>query len=339
MNEIIVDTKIDHLKPSMKVLSSIEDVPVPSTIQVKADGELEYLNYNRLGFSFTTAQAYTLNKWGKLRTDFPALTQLAEALSQTHFNQAEIMCELYAKQNGKPLILPQFIHAIKGTPPQLDLINIGIFDILTLNGEPLNGEPVQKWQTIESYLKNCTNVHILPYTMATTKNDVYNFWKTHVHDGKYEGLVVRTTLDTFKVKPCKDLDCVIIALKKTQSYYADQIATIRVALMDYDNNLVEIGDVASGIDISLRKSLWKLNKFVVGEDKNYIYIQPFIICTIEYTDLFPARKRILRFDGRYQQVGLKRLYSCRHPRLIRFRSDKSLNSKDLSLNQLPINHV
>jgi hypothetical protein len=342
MKEIMIETKIEDLKPSMKVLRVVEDIPVPSTLQVKADGELEYLHYNRLGFSFTTAQAYTLNKWGTLRTDFPALNQLAEALSQTHFNQAEIMCELYAMKDGKPLMLPQFIHAIKGTPPQLDLIHIGIFDILTLDGQPFNESPIYKWQTIEPYLKICTHVRILPYMKATSKTDVYGFWKIHVHDQHYEGLVVRTALDTFKVKPFKDLDAVIIGINKKSGYgkgnlFAQNMVTsLKLALMTPEGYFVEIGDCASGIDHQLRRSLWKLMDYKIGEDDKTVYVKPFIIITVEYTDLFKGRNQVYELtpQGYYNRTTMN-LIRFRHPRLIRFRTDKTVNPKDLALTQIP----
>jgi hypothetical protein len=346
MNEVIVETKIDDLKPSMKVLDSIEDVPIPSTIQVKADGELEYLSYNRLGFSFTEHKAYTLNKWGKLRTDFPALNQFSEAISKSHFSQMEILCELYAKQNGKPLILPQFLHAIKGKPPQLDLIHIGVFDILSLNEQPFNEHAIYKWQTIEPYLKNCTNIHILPYMRATTKSDVYGFWKVHVHDGHYEGLVVRTALDTFKVKPAHDIDAVIIGINKKSGcgkgnlFAQNMVTSLKLALMTPEGCFVEIGDCASGIDHQLRRSLWKLMGFKIGEDDRTVFIKPIVICTVEYTDLFKGKNQVYELTptGYYNKTTMN-LTRFRHPRLIRFRGEKNAIPQDIGLNQIPIEYL
>jgi ATP-dependent DNA ligase len=252
------------------------------------------------------------------------------------------MCELYAKQNGKPLMLPQFIHAIKGNPPQLDLINIGIFDILTLDGQPFNESPIYKWQTIEPYLKNCTNAHILPYMKATTKNDVYGFWKVHVHDGKYEGLVVRTSLDTFKVKPAHSIDCVIIGINKKSGYgkgnlfAQNMVTTIKLALMTPEGYFVEIGDCASGIDHQLRRSLWKLMDYKISEDDKCVYVKPFVIIEVEYTDLFKGRNQVYELtpQGYYNRTTMN-LIRFRHPRLIRFRTDKKVTPTDIGLLQIP----
>jgi len=342
VKEIIVETKIDALKPSMKVLSSIEDVSVPSIIQVKADGELEYLHYNRLGFSLTTAQAYTLNKWGKLRTDFPALNQLIEALNKSQFTQAEILCELYAKQNGKPLILPQFIHAIKGNPPQLDLINIGIFDILTLNGEPFNEQPIYKWQTIEPLIKDCTNVHILPYMEATHKSDVYDFWKTHVEKLGYEGIIIRNNDEIWKLKPKGEFDAVIIGINKESGYgkktlfEQQQVPSLRLAVMTEEGNFIEVGDCASGLNEDLRKALWKLMQYKVGENRETVYVKPKVVVTVEYTETYDKERKILKFDGeKYTEIETKPFISLRHPRLKMFRPDKTVNPQDLRTTQIP----
>jgi ATP-dependent DNA ligase len=239
-------------------------------------------------------------------------------------------------------MLPQFIHAIKGNPPQLNLINIGIFDILTLDGQPFNESPIYKWQTIEPYLKNCTNVHILPYMKATTKNDVYAFWKIHVHDGKYEGLVVRTSLDTFKVKPCKDLDAVIIGINKKSGYgkgnlFAQHMVTsLKLALMTPEGNFVEVGDCASGIDHQLRRSLWKLMDYKIGEDDKVVWVQPKLIVQVEYTDLFKGRNKVYQLTPEgYMEKDTMNLTRFRHPRLIHFRKDKTMNPKDLTIQQIP----
>jgi len=346
MNEVVVETKIDHLKPSMKVLSSIEEVPIPSVLQVKADGELQYLHYNRLGFSFTPHQAYTLNKWGKLRTDFPALNQLCEAISKSHFNQMEILCELYAKKDGKPLILPQFLHAIKGKPPQLHLIHIGIFDILSINGTPFNQQPIYKWQTIEPFLKDYSHVHILPYIKATNKQDVYSFWKLYVHDQHYEGIIVRTPLDTFKVKPAHSIDAVIIGINKKSGYgkgnlFAQHMVTsLKLALMTPEGNYVEIGDCASGIDHKLRRALWKLMDYKIAEDDKVVWIKPFVIVEVEYTDLFKGRNKVYKLTPTgYQHTDYMKLTRFRHPRLIRFRADKKVTPHDLSIQQIPQQYI
>lgn len=344
MKEVFVETKIDHLKPNMKTLDYVEDIPIHSIIQAKADGEFEFLSFNRFGFSFMEHQAYTLNKWGRLRYDFPALNQFTEAITHSPFQSMDLLCELFAMENGRPLILPQFIHYIKGDPPQLDKIHIGLFDIISINEQPCTDPYQTKFETLTKWLQNCTLVKVLPYMKADTQQDTHGFWKVYVHDLHYEGLVIRTALDTFKCKPAKDLDAVIIGINKKSGYgkgnlfAQNMVTTLKLALMREDGLFVEIGDCASGIDHQLRRSLWKLMDYKVDEDDKTVYVKPFIVITVEYTDLFRGKNKIYKFTGTgYQETYpyTMNLIRFKSPRLIRFRPDKKATPQDLRIQQIP----
>ncbi|RLG69504.1 MAG: hypothetical protein DRO07_02210, partial [Candidatus Iainarchaeum archaeon] len=106
IEDFMLDFRIDHYKPKMRVYKSLSDVaimPDLTVAQVKADGEFNYLRYERNG------ETFTLNKWGRKRMDFPALNELKEALSRQPFTEAELLVELFAMEGDKPLKLPQFI--------------------------------------------------------------------------------------------------------------------------------------------------------------------------------------------------------------------------------------
>jgi len=65
MQELVIDAKINDLKPEMKVLTSLRHLTLkPETvIQAKVDGEFTLLYFSRDG-------SYTVNRYGHLRTDF-----------------------------------------------------------------------------------------------------------------------------------------------------------------------------------------------------------------------------------------------------------------------------
>jgi hypothetical protein len=97
MQENIVDIKIDHLKPKMKTLPSfkaLKIVPSETIIQTKVDGEFTMLTFSKEG-------SFTVNRWGKARTDFPALNAFHEAMQKAGLEKAELLCELYAKEGDK----------------------------------------------------------------------------------------------------------------------------------------------------------------------------------------------------------------------------------------------
>ncbi len=101
---------------------------------------------------------------------------------------------------------------------------------------------------------------------------------------------------------------------------------------------MEIGDVASGIDLQLRKALYQLLDFKIAEDENKIWIKPFLIANVEYTELFPSENKVYAYTPQgYIFKREMKLARLRHPRLIRFRPDKQPTPQDVGLNQIPEN--
>jgi ATP-dependent DNA ligase len=110
--------------------------------------------------------------------------------------------------------------------------------------------------------------------------------------------------------------------------------------MTPEGNFVEIGDCASGIDHQLRRSLWKLMDYKISEDDKTVYVKPFIIITVEYTDLFKGKNKVYQYTPQgYIEKDTMNLTRFRHPRLIRFRTDKIVNPKDLSIQQIPQQYI
>lgn len=343
MEVLHVEEKTNHLKPVMKTLLSVKNIPLPSLLQAKADGEFTFLTYNRLGFSFTTQQAYTLNQWGRLRMNFTALNEFSSAMKQTNIQSAELLCELYAKEQDKPLKLPQFIHYVKSKlASDHNKVHMGIFDLLSIDGQPITQGALWKYHLVASWLKDCPHVSVLPYFHATTKDEVVAFWKQSVEQQGYEGLVVRTNNNTFKIKPFAELDAVIVGINKKTSYgksnlfAQNQITSLHLALMTPEGYFVEIGDVASGIDHQLRSTLWKLMDYKIDEDDNIAWIKPLVVCTIEYADLFKTRNKVYDFqNNKYRFLWTTNLIRMKSPTLKGFRHDKKVTPQDLRKEQIP----
>jgi len=275
--------------------------------------------------------------------DFPALNEFSSAMKQTDIQSAELLCELYAKEQDTPLILPQFIHYVKSKLACDHIkVHIGIFDLLSLDGQPVIKSSIWKYQLVSSWLKDSSHASVLPYSYATTRNEVEAFWKQSVKEQGYEGLVVRANNDTFKIKPFAELDAVIIGINKRTSYgkgnlfAQNQVTSLHLALMTEKGYFVEIGDVASGIDHQLRSTLWKLMDYKIDEDDDKVWIKPLIICTIEYTDLFKARNKVYDFqNNKYGFLWTTNLIRMKSPRLKGFRSDKKVTPQDLRKEQIP----
>lgn len=348
MEEKIVQLKIDDLVPKMKTLPSVQSlqvIPNQSVVSAKADGEFTQLVYNRYD------KSYTLNKWGHQRFDFPALNEFANLMQKRpEIETAELLCELYAKEDDTPLKLPQFIHYVKSkNPALLNKVHIGVWELLKVNGVAVSETYAWKLEEVESWLKEGRLVSVLPYLkpQMVNKNTLEIFWNVQVERRGFEGLVIHTDTDIYKVKPIADLDAVIIAINKHNSYgkgnlFAQkQVTTVKLALMREDGKFIEVGDCASGIDRQLRSALWTLvENYKVGEDEKVVWVKPLVVCTIEYTDLYKAKNKVYDFNGvAYYQVSTTDLIRFKSPRLKTLRPDKTVNPTDIRITQIPLAYL
>jgi ATP-dependent DNA ligase len=344
MQEEIIPRKIDEYKPDMKALEKVRDV-VPllgknTVLMAKVDGEFTLLHYDREG------QSYTLNRWGKARMSFPALDEFVNTLNKTAIKKAEILCELYAMENGLPLKLNKFISYIKSHNDTIIANNIfiGIWDLLSVNGFPIKEPYAWRISEVRSWIRECRLVHVLPHIQPQTIEDVEDFWQTFVNMNGYEGIVVRPDNGIYKLKPIHDLDAVIIGINKKNKYEKgfnlfdkENVTTMKLALMEEDGTLIEVSDVASGIDHTLRKALWQLMEFKVEEDNEVVWIQPCVVVKLQYTELFITEgSNRLKFTGSsYMKMEKRPFVRLRNPRLLGFRPDKEVNPQALRVSQIP----
>lgn len=354
-----VDKELDinHLKPRMKTLDSVSDLEEsPSlVIMAKADGEFTKLEYRRTsGLSSvvgTFSYARTMNRYGRWRTDFPALNEVVEALDRTDVKEVEMLVELYAVDDqGHPLILPDFIHAAKGKDLELrKRIHIGVWDLVSVNGKPVRQDFRWKLEELKSWLRTesgcrLERAYVLPHHVQPSRKEIKDFWDLWVRIEGYEGVVARDGSDVYKIKPIRDVDAVIIALNKvdssgkpTKRWPEQKISTVRIALMDKDGTFVELGDCTIA-NQDVQSALWDLHEHKVSEDSQRVYVKPLVVIQILYTSAFEGSVcRNWQFNWTsmgYGACGSRKFYKLRHPRFLRFRGDKQVNPEDLRLDQI-----
>lgn len=273
-----------------------------------------------------------------MRGNFPAVNELCEALKIRGLMDVVLLAELYAVEDGKPLTLPKFLSRAKGKNQLPESMRLGVFDLVSMNGDTVKEDYGWKMDEVSEWLEGCQYCHVLPYIKAQNRLQVREFWKEHVEGLGFEGLVARSgDGKIWKVKPSADVDVVIIGLNKTQLFEQQKITSLKTALMEEDGTLIELTDVSSGIDHDLRTFLWRLMKYKVGEDGRTVYIKPMVVCTVEYQETFEeSLKRRWRFDGeQYIKEEKRKLVSLRFPRLVGFRDDKTVNPTDLRRTQIP----
>ena len=154
MRDRMVDVKIDHLKPVMKSLRSVEEIPLPAVVMVKVDGEFSVLYHN-------LKDCYTLNRWGRLREDFPALNEACSALRRRGLNEVVLLCELYAvEEDGvTPAQLPTFIHVAKGEGDH-ERMRIGVWDLVSVYGEEVHEDYGWRMEEVSEWLEGLSLIHI-----------------------------------------------------------------------------------------------------------------------------------------------------------------------------------
>lgn len=230
--------------------------------------------------------------------------------------------------------LPEFLHAIK-SKADLENVHLGVWDLIELNG-------VKPKQTYDWRLQECSNVlngtkrvYVLPRVINPSREQLLSFWKEWVIEKGYEGLVVTHGDYRYRVKPVRTIDCVIVGINKKQKLLNQEVTSVRIAMMSPQGDFVEVGDLGMAADRQLSKALYQLTKYKTQEEDKTIYVQPIIVCELEFTTTYPAQQAVLRFNGtRFVKVATADFFSLREPRFKRFRQDKKATPKDIPASQL-----
>lgn len=340
----LTEVNLKHYKPVAKSLTVLGDAPtVPGTVYMcKADGEFTVIHYNESGCTAS-------NLWGTVRSDFHALRDLQECLKAQGVKSAIILSELFGIRDGVMMQLPEFEHIIKSgsTEEVNELVYLGVFDLVQLNGKHINDTYEWKLAELSSWLtKPESHAILLPHITLTEKEkirerevEVADFWKTHVEAGpKYEGLFARSNGDSYKIKPKLEVDAVIVGInKQTKRFKFNEVTSFKIALMDHAGGFILLGD-CSGLDQVHKKKLWALvENFKVDEDQETVWVKPIVVVKVEFTSTFLRDTPRLEFKGdRYEESWSQPFYSMRHPRFVCVRADKEPRYEDVRMEQLAV---
>jgi len=230
--------------------------------------------------------------------------------------------------------LPEFLHAIK-SKVTLEEIHLGVWDLVELNGVKPKQPYAWRLQECSNVLNGTKRVYVLPHVINPSREQILAFWKEWVVEKGYEGLVITSNEQRFRVKPIRTLDCVIVGINKKQKLLNQEVTSVRIALMSPSGDFVEVGDLGMAYDRQLSKALFDLMKYKTQEEDKTIYVQPLVVCELEFTTTYPAQQAVLRFDGtRYVKAATVDFFSLREPIFKRFRQDKKAEPKDISTSQL-----
>ena len=316
-------SEFESLKPRMESVRSIEGLPIPCIVTPKLDGEFQVLIYRE-------GEAAIVNRWGRTR-DVPALRDPEAAFGKRGIVDAVMLAELHVMEDGRPMRLPDLLHWRVADPERLKL---AIFDLVKVDGKDPPGDYAWKIEEIGTWTNGSKRVYPIPYKVCATRIEILNLYNQYLAMG-YEGMVARAQDRMFKVKPIRSIDCVLTGINKRDKLKHDQITSLKLAVMDEKGRYIDLGDVASGIDLQLRNYMAKLLDFKVGEDSDTIYIRPFVVLEVEYEDTYEGEKPVRELvNGRFVTVGKVDYFSLKSPRLKRFRTDKRATPNDVPSSQL-----
>ncbi len=227
------------------------------------------------------------------------------------------------------------------------------FDVLDFEGEDwLYAGYDKRYEKLEELFdggKRCATVT----TKTGDKSEAKDAFVEWVESGKFEGLVVRTDQGiTYKVKPFKTLDAVIVAFGERDNDGVTEMREMQVALLRDDGSYHLLGTVGGGFDESDRRAWHKrLSEMVVDSSFRLAnregtlcrFVKPEIVIEVKVSDLLdtdsrdmPVRRMTLEYDdkGGYKPLGALPLVSLLHPVFVRERDDKEVDEGSVGLEQV-----
>jgi hypothetical protein len=227
------------------------------------------------------------------------------------------------------------------------------FDVLEFEGEDwLYAGYDKRYDKLDELFdggKRCATVTTKTGDKAVAK-DAFADW---VESGKFEGLVVRTDQGiTYKVKPFKTLDAVIVAFGERDNDGVTEMREMQVALLRDDGSFHLLGTVGGGFDEDARRA-WheRLSELVVDSSFRLAnregtlcrFVKPEIVVEVKVSDLLdtdsrdmPVRRMTLEYDeaSGYKPLGALPIVSLLHPVFVRERDDKEVDEGSVGLDQV-----
>lgn len=183
-----------------QIRGSLSGVKFPAFAEIKYDGEFNYICYEN-------DDIFTINKYGKIRRDFPRLRILEKRLRANDVKEAIFLCEIFwgLGQLGSLYDLLKY--------KEDDRVRFKIFDIIELNHCSLRKQPlIARKEVIQAvgagrWLAKCF--------VIDDSDEAEQVFKEFVDKG-YEGIVVKSLESKFQQGPC---DWVKMKFKDQSEYH------------------------------------------------------------------------------------------------------------------------
>jgi ATP-dependent DNA ligase len=173
-------------KPTFPELrGSVEHIRYPVWCEIKYDGELCYIIY-------AGDTICTVNKYGAVREDFPALTEINQQLKAKGIKAGIFLAELYFEE-GK-IQLGGELNSNKTN----DLLNLKVFDVLQLDEDLVSEET---FLDRREGLVDCLGDLAIEGVVANDRGQMEQYFHEKVQEG-FEGIVVKQFDSHLVMGPC-----------------------------------------------------------------------------------------------------------------------------------------
>jgi len=298
----------------------------------KVDGELNALVYEK------DKTPYFITKSGVIHDrDYPVLREYREILDKTKIENIVIIGELVAldKNRQYPFARSQSVIQTGDT----SLVHHFVFDIYELNSNLVWGK--YKFTELEKML-NTQHIHE-PKWVYGGVNEFRKLWDTLVIQGKGEGIVARNPDKPkvlYRIKNVQTIDCVIVAIGKEleRAWNKHQMGYMRLAFLNESGNFILTAKVGTGFTTKIRSEMfqWGNNNFV-EKKSGELWVPPVLVVEVKYRRHRKSKLPLLKYENnQYKVLGVDEGVMMDQVSFVRFRSDKVVDYKDVSINQFPI---
>ncbi len=170
----------------------------PAFVEPKLDGEFCYVKIGK-----EINECFTINKYGKIRMNFPALLDIKKFLCHDFglkHHTATFLAELHFSRGKRGDL--QHLLKLK----DFDGLNITCFDVIEIDGVDLRDEPLfYRKERLMEFLPTSKNVIYGPYincTYVENEKQAFDLYKVFINNG-WEGVVVKPIESKLVMGPCE----------------------------------------------------------------------------------------------------------------------------------------
>ncbi len=207
---------------------------------------------------FRNGEAFTLNPGGTLRIGLPLLSEFGKQLRLAGVDEAMVAGELYAETHGRRPRVHDIVSLARQpqTTDDLDRIRLAVFDLISLNGAPVESDYKSTWQNLSRWFGDGTLVHPVETKLLKQPADIESTFDQWVDGQGAEGVVVRSDdAGWFKVKPRYTVDAVVVGYTESSDDRAGMIHDLLVAIMRADGTFHVLTRVGGGFSEEQRRHL------------------------------------------------------------------------------------